>query len=850
MFKKILRYVVLCSASLMAVVLLLVYIYQDQIIQRFMAAANQYIATPVKVEKMSVSALEKFPFIAITFSKVHIQGTMSDTKHPMAVAEELYFTFNPIQLLLGNYVISQVYLTHAQVYLYTNARENNYNIFKNPQSTAAPSDTDVQFRLKHITLSDVHVTYVDQPALQEHNFLAEDARAALQVADEQYHIDLTGQVRCEGIDLNQDVYFEQKMLSLDAVMLYDYPNRHLTIHPSAIHIGQGKFLVEGSVNHAEKNKVDLKIAGKDTDLQTLTSLLPAKTARKLAAYRSKGNVYLSGKVQGVVSQQENPLVQLDFGCTKASFYHPDYHKSLEAVSMTGSFTNGTGKSLRTSELILQGIEATLDGKPVKGEFSLKNFERLLLDCHAEAALDINSLLAFYAVPEILSASGKLKANFTISGSLKDLQDPHAYRQQRVRSSGDITLHNIQLQLTETKLPLHTWNGNLMFKNNDIALNNLSGYVGNSHFLLNGLFRNALAYVLTKHQYIDIEADLYSSMLDVDELLSDHLSTEVTNDQKAGIDNWQTITEKQPYQFSISPRLVLNFSCKVDRLKFRRLKAKQIAGRLNIKNRIATVSDLSLNAAGGRVLASSTVNAQSPNNILVNADLKLQGLHVDSVFYVFEEFDQHFLTSKNLKGKADADIHWKLQFDKKLHLDYPSLKADVITSIKDGELNDFEPMQALSRFVDAESLARLRFGNMRNHIRIANQTITLPRMQVRNNVSDITVEGTHTFSHQIDYHFELPMRSFSIRSAAARERAYQRARAFGEIAEDPSRPLMLFLKAQGTVDDYKISYDMPAAHTQFKENLRQEKQELKEVFKHKGKKQDKKIELSEAEYFDF
>ncbi len=849
LFKKILRYTTICCASLMAVVLLLVYVYQDQIIQRFIAAANQYIDTPVQVEKMSVSTLEQFPFIAITFNNVRIQGSMSDTTQPLAVAEKLYFTFNPIQLLRGNYIISQIYLAHAQVFLYMNTTDTNYNIFKNPTPSASPSDAAVQFRLKHITLSDVHVTYVDQPALQEHHFLAEEARAALQVASEQYHIDLTGQVMCEGIGLDKDVYFKQKMLDLDATMLYDYSNRHLTIHPSTVHIGQGEFLVAGNVQHAQKNVVNLDISGKNTDLQTLTSLLPSKTTKNLSAYKSKGDVYLSGKVQGTISAQENPLVELSFGCDKASFYHPEYHKSLEAVSMTGSFTNGADRGLRTSELILQNIEATLDGKPVTGNFSLKNFDRLLLDCQATAELDINSLLAFYAVPEIRSASGMLKADFAICGSLKDLQDPHAYRQQRVRSSGDITLQNIRLQLKKTALPLHAWNGNLMFKNNNIALHDLSGYIGNSHFLFNGLFRNALAYALTSHQYIDIQADLYSSMLDVDELLSDHLSAEVISKQPAGNVHFQTTAEKQLYQFSISPRLIVNFSCQVDKLKFRRLKAQQVAGKLTIKNSLANISGLSLQAAGGKLLANSTVDAQSPNNIQVSSDLKLQGLHLDSVFYVFEDFDQTFLTSRNLKGKTDADIHWELSFNQQLHLNYPALKADVFTSIQGGELNNFEPMQALSRFMDAESLSRLRFDDVRNHIRIANQTITIPRMQVRNNVSDITIAGTHTFAHQIDYHFELPMRSFSIRTVAARERAQQRARTFGNIADDPSRPLMLFLKAQGTVDDYKISYDMPAAHTQFKENLRQEKQELKETFQQKGQPR-KKVELTESEYFDF
>lgn len=833
----------------------LVYTYQDQILQRFIAEANRYISTPVQAKKISLSLLEQFPHISVTFDQVYIPGSLEEYNAPLAEAAQLYFSFNLWQLLQGHYVIDRVLLNKAHIYLHETATGINYDIFRSPGADLSLSTDTVAFRfdLDHITLSDVHVTYTDEIGRQHHKVWANQMEAVLKVTGEVYDIKANGELLCEGLGIEEDTYFKGKLLALEALLHYNHAKRHLAIAPSTVKINQGNFVVEGAIDQADKMHIDLAVNGKHTDFQTLLSFLPQSMAQQMAAYRSEGNVYFNGKVSGFFSAEESPVVEVNFGCRQASFYHPDYQKRLNNVSLTGSFTNGARRNLTTSELILQDIEATLDGKRVHGDFSIRNFRKYFLTCRADAELDINSLLTFYPVPKLESASGLISAHFSMAGSLEDLQNPHAYRQKRVKSSGDLTLKDVSFQLKDADLPFHSWNGNFMFRNNDISLNNISGYLGNSHFFLNGLFRNALAYMLTDHQFISIEADLHSKLIDVDELLSGNLSTNASPQKNATVSaasDWNTTIEKQPYQFRIDPRLILNFTCDIEKLKFRRLKGESVKGSLSIREQIATIKNMAIKTAGGSIAAKGNINAQASNNIMVASATTFRHLHMDSIFYVFEEFGQDFLTSRQLKGYAYADVNWHMQFDQSLHLDYPSLRVDALTTIKGGQLNNFEPMLRLSRFVEEENLTYMRFAEMSNHIRIANETVFIPRMMVSSNISDIFVEGSHTFSNHIDYHFEVPMRSFSLRKAAVRERAAQREQSFGTVAADDARPVMLFLKATGNVDDYKINYDMGAAHEQFKGNLQEEKKELKEVFEHKGKRPKQKIELEEDEYFDF
>lgn len=857
MIRKLFLILCVTFSLLLAGGSLLTYLYQDQLVKHFITQANQLLATPVKVKNIRLSLWEKFPQIAISLEDVKIMGSIarntaagqepSETDSLLAQAEQLDFTFNIWHFIQGEYVIDKVYLTHSEVMLAINGDgENNYSIFKKREAdtTDQNNTTPLRFQLQKIYLKDVSVSYEDIPVRQHHQLLAQEVEAELEVVGEQYNIALEGALTSHFIRIGSDAYFQNKPLQLATQLYYDYANRHLSIDTTRIGVGSGKFLLSGLVDQQNDNFVDLKIHGEHTDLQTLLSLLPESIVQQWQAYRSEGDAYFEGKIIGKINRTEDPLVELQFGAHHASFYHPDYQKRMENISLDGSFTNGKGHSLRTSQLDLQNIHGQLDGRPIAGSLTVSNFEDYFLRCKVKTNMDINSLFAFYPVDEIKAARGELDADFEISGWLKDLKGESQNYWQRIKSSGDISLQEVDLLWQADKLPIQKLNGNLMFKGNDLSISGMEGYVGNSHMVLNGMLRNAFAYLLSDTQPIHIEADLYSRQIDMDEMLSGQTSSRPTSA------SWQEVADKQPYRFKLDPKLQLAFDCHVEKIKFRRFRGRNLKGKLEVNDQIARLKQSSIQTTGGKVTAQAYVNARRPDIITVNANTAFEHLRADSIFYTFEDFGQDFLTTRHLEGKIYADVDWDMTFDHSLQLDYPSLKVDILATIREGRLNNFEPMQKLARLVEEESLSRLRFAELNNHVRIQDQKIFIPRMQVSSNVSEIWVEGVHTFDNHIDYRFEVPMKTFSIRKAAARERAKAREEQFGEILEDDAAPIQLFLKAEGTVDDYKISYDMQSAKAKFKDNLQTEKEELKQIIKNKGAQPTYQLELDEDDYFDF
>ena len=300
-------------------------------------------------------------------------------------------------------------------------------------------------------------------------------------------------------------------------------------------------------------------------------------------------------------------------------------------------------------------------------------------------------------------------------------------------------------------------------------------------------------------------------------------------------------KNREYEFKISRNINLNFNCDVKALRYKRFHATELRGDLLVKNEMAVSRNIKFNSMGGDMTFSGIVDAKNNKAIDVVSTFKLNGIHADSVFYVFENFDQSFIVDKHLKGQAYADVSLEFTLNQNLRLYQETLVSDISTYIKNGELNNFEPMKKLNKYLNDEGLSKLRFSDIKNDIHIENKTVYIPQMEVRTNVTSIKVSGTHTFDQRIDYRIIAPLRNNkNINYVEAKE----------ALEDDGSGQSKLFLKITGTTDNYNVSYDTESVKKKIVSDLKKEVSELKEAFKNKGTKEKKEIELEQDEYFDW
>ncbi|ELR69761.1 hypothetical protein C900_04608 [Fulvivirga imtechensis AK7] len=808
---------VVITASVLAT-----FLYRDQLIDHFIREANKNINTPIHVDKISVSSLSNFPNVTLLFDGVYVEESFANSSYPLLEAETMEFTFNPIAVFKGNYTIQQIHLKNARCHLKMDKNGNiNYDIFKATDTTGAQK---VKLELSKITLKDVTFTYSNELKSVNLELFTSSTMAKLQAVGKIYDIKSNGDMFLRYLMVSNSTWAKDKELNARSNLVYDDLTKHLTINSSTLDVKASEFIVYGSYEFDDRQLIELNVEGKNTDIQTLLSILPENTAEKFKKYRSKGDVYFDLIMKGEISQNKAPALNINFGLIDSELYHPDAQAKITHADLEGSFSVSDMSRLAGATLKLVNVRGQLEKNKFTGNLLLKNFDEPYVKCDFEGKVDINSLFKFYKAESIRSGKGIFDANINFEGYLKDLKTRAG--SQKIKTSGEIDLENISLALTDFPLPLENLHGNLLFNNNDLALSDVSGELGKSDFLLNGFFKNIIAYLLFENEPVGIESDLKSNFIDLDELLA--ANSEENNDNTK-------------YSFKISPRLVLKFDCDVKRLKFRRFTPSNIKGDLKVKNQVALSDNITLNAMGGSIALGGLVDASKNDLVRVNTSFNLRNINIDSIFYVFENFNQTFLEGRHLKGKIYASVDAEMTFNDNLHLYANTLTSSISTTIKGGQLNNFEPMQQLARYLDEDKLDRLQFSELKNDIHIKNRTIYLPEMEVSSNVTDIRISGTHTFDQRIDYKVVAPLRS---------RRKIDKDEAFGAIQEDARGRTMLYLKIIGTTSDYRVLYDKESVKEKVISDLKKEVKELKEAFKNKGKEESETIELNEDDYFDW
>ena len=108
--------------------------------------------------------------------------------------------------------------------------------------------------------------------------------------------------------------------------------------------------------------------------------------------------------------------------------------------------------------------------------------------------------------------------------------------------------------------------------------------------------------------------------------------------------------------------------------------------------------------------------------ICHCNAKPEKINIQQLFYAFNNFTQHFIVDKNIKGQLGGTLSFYAQWDSTLHLIPSSIKAMGDFQITNGELLNFEPMLKLSKYINVDELRHIRFKTLKNTIDISNRIV--------------------------------------------------------------------------------------------------------------------------------
>jgi hypothetical protein len=290
------------------------------------------------------------------------------------------------------------------------------------------------------------------------------------------------------------------------------------------------------------------------------------------------------------------------------------------------------------------------------------------------------------------------------------------------------------------------------------------------------------------------------------------------------------TEKTKPEATTSPLTLpddvaidLNFS--FDTLIYKKFNAEKIRGQISFKPKMLNFRSIKLNSQDGVVSGNGLVVQNHDKSFIGRGSFTVNDVDVKQSFTSFNNFGQNFLKAENIAGALSGTITLLLPVDSMLNPVMRSLIAEGKYVLTDGALIDFDPVKALSSFIELSELENIKFDRLDNEFFIRNNYFYVPQMEIRSSAVDLSVNGTHSFDNDYEYHVQMHLSEIlSNKDRKNRKTSSE----FGEVEDDGLGRTFIFLRIDGKGEDVDVSYDVKAAGKKIKNDIKKERQNLKTI----------------------
>jgi hypothetical protein len=193
-----------------------------------------------------------------------------------------------------------------------------------------------------------------------------------------------------------------------------------------------------------------------------------------------------------------------------------------------------------------------------------------------------------------------------------------------------------------------------------------------------------------------------------------------------------------------------FSAK--KLLIRKVEAQNAYVELSHKNRLLTISTLSVNTCDGKMTSKGTIYDLSK----IKADITMQDININKLFNEFEDFGQKTVQSKHLQGRISLTANFKTELDNNMEVIGKTMEGEVKLKLKDGHLVNFEPIQSVSDYVfRRRDFKDVTFTELNETFRLKGFEMEIEDLEIGSNVLNIYLKGTYNFKENSNINMVIP-----------------------------------------------------------------------------------------------
>lgn len=734
-----------------------IYSKQREITQNALAKINEEFVGFLTIEDSYISPFSNFPYISIDLKNIKFFESKETDSKPIYLAEDFYLGFNIWDILNGKYNVKKLKINngHLDLIQYENG-DINLLLAKGLADEEKEEEevSEFGFELSGVELNKFNITYSDLAKSRDLVFRIDQLETALKFSEDHIFLDVMSDMI---FDLDQDgenTFFADKKIFLDLTLDYFESGKVLKISPSKVRLEEALLALSGQVDILEEGfDLDLKFNGEKPDFNIFAAFLPKEVGETLKRYKNEGEIYFIGSVKGITGEGMSPAVSVEFGADNAYFLNTGIQKKVDDLRFSGFYTNGSERSLKTSEIQLQRFHAKPEEGIFQGQMIIRNFEDPFIKINLNADLDLEFLGDFFEIEGLRGIQGQVILNMDFDELVDMDLTTSSIGGAQSSLQTELFLKDLSLKIPGYHLPVTGANAYAYMRKGKIILESLNFNMGKTDFsfsgelndfpvLLHGYDLPLIAKINSKSKLLKLNELIQSdsSMTGIDEEITDFeikLAFETTGKEIFGFDylpEGEFFIEDFHGKLKNYPHFFHDFHADIF-IHDKFLEIKDFKGVIDESDFLFTGKVVNYK----KWFQEKKVGDSSFEFVLQSKQLQLQDLlSYNGVNYLPEDYSNEVISDLNLIGKVD--LHYQGNFQ----------SADFYLEDLDGKMK----------------IHPLKLQNFGGRVHYENEYLTMENFGGKMGISDFKIDLGYCIGNLDSLKGAKPKRNyFTLRSKA-------------------------------------------------------------------------------------
>ena len=746
------------------------YFFKDELKELVIDEVNKTLNAELALDDFDLTFFSTFPNMTIELIGVKLQGVDEFQNITLAEMKLLQAKVGFWSVIVGDKIeIDEIHIVEPKFDVRVlQDGTANYDIVKTDEELAEENETveesSFELALNEYSISDGMITYSDEPGNIYAKIVNLNHKGSGDMTADIIDFKTTTSMDKLTYEMDGTSYLSEVKTDLIINLLMEFAENtsKFTLQENSIQLNALKFSIDGFYEMLEKHdEIDMKINADKTTFKDLLSLIPAFYQSGYEGMISSGSISINAMTKGKLDDTNLPAWDATMKIINASIKYPGLPGKISNIQVNAGSKFPGGSNLDLMTISVPQFHANLSENTIDAKLLMK---RLISDPNIDAKILANLNLAtlkdFVPMTEGESYSGILDADVKIKGNMSDLEKNDF---EKFTAEGQLILSEMRYKSPNLPNEVDIETMKFTFSPQNLEMNELKAKMGKSDFAINGQIDNYLGYAL-RDEVLKGDFTYHSNYLDLDELVP---ASELTSATTEG--NSQSSTTADGGEPVLVPgNIDFNLNTSIDAIKYDGLSIKSVNGNVHLKDEIATLENLTLNAMGGSIGLTGDYNTQDHSKPKMNFGYVLKDIDIHELAVNFNTIESLAPITKYARGRISSSFDMSTDLTAGFE---PILSS--LASVGDIRSNSIS-LEGVKLFDKIESVTKLKslssqtIKNFKTKFTVEDGKIKTSPFDIKLGKIGSEVSGFTTLDQKMDYSMKMNVPKEEIPAAMIKE----------------------------------------------------------------------------------